>query len=158
MGNIDFSSYTKMLANASTENPKVIKTNNPPIDDKINNINDLLINAERQKQTLRKAIVIFVSVLLFAQLVFFNYIVWLIIHAVITQDGIYRHLLVEESANLLSFLKYYISATVVELLGMLFFIVRYAFSKVDKGTESAAKAERVKMKKKGKNIKSNTDQ
>ena len=151
MSGVDFSSYTQMLAHASVGSQKPIRTDNKPVDKKIDSINDLLINAEIQKQKLRRIIVIFVSLLLLAQLVFFNYIVWLIIHAVIFQNDVYRQLRVEESANLLSFLKYYISATVVELLGMLFFIVRYAFSKIEKIEKNTSKEEKIKIKKKTKN-------
>lgn len=112
---------------SSTNEKKDVKD----VDSKIEGINEILTKAEKQKQGLRMAMVVLVSILLIAQLIFFNYNVWFVIHAIIVTDESYNVLSVEITSNLLSFLKYYISVTVVELLGMLFFMIKYAFSKID---------------------------
>lgn len=100
-------------------------------DEEIDNFNKLFFENEKQKFNLRIKIVNFVKVLLAVQILFFNVVVGLIIFSIIVKYDKFNILSPATISCLLSFLKYYISATVVELLGMLFFITQYSFSKID---------------------------
>lgn len=100
------------------------------VDATIDDVNKLIVKAEKQKHSFRRAFVIFIGILLTVQLFYFNLVVYHIVSAIIVKSERYNSLSPQVIDNLLSFLKYYISVTVVELLGMLAFIVHYAFSKV----------------------------
>lgn len=112
----------------SSEKVGVEKSGNKDVDSEIEEVNSLLLNAEKQKYRFRTTIAIFISILLALQLVFFNCIVCYIIHGIVHKSDYFNVLSQEATSALLEFLKYYISVTVVEMLGMVFFILRYAFS------------------------------
>lgn len=92
------------------------------------NLNRLTLSAEVQKQEFKKKILQLVSILTCIQLVFFNLIVAFVIVAFTTKISWIKSLKVDAIVAILDFLKYYIGATVVELLGMLLFIIGYVFS------------------------------
>ncbi len=94
----------------------------------IDKLNNLTIKEEEQKQKFKTIILRLVSVLTCIQLVFFNAIVAYVIIAFTTKISWVKNLKVDVITAILDFLKYYIGATVVELLGMLLFIIRYVFS------------------------------
>lgn len=103
---------------------------NSDIDSKIYNINETIIQKEEsQKLRLRDKLTKTVTCFIWAQLIFFNIVVLLIVLSV-TSDIMFFKIIDNDLATLLfSFLKYYISATIAELLGMLVFILHYVFSK-----------------------------
>lgn len=103
---------------------------NSDIDSKIYNINETIIQKEEsQKLRLRDKLTKTVTCFIWVQLIFFNIVVLLIVLSV-TSDIIFFKTIDNDLATLLfSFLKYYISATIAELLGMLVFILHYVFSK-----------------------------
>lgn len=103
---------------------------NEDINSKIYSINELIIQREEsQKLRLRDKLTKTVTKFIWVQLIFFNIIVLLIVLSV-TSDIKYFKTIDNDLATLLfSFLNYYISATVAELLGMLVFILHYVFSK-----------------------------
>lgn len=121
------------------------------LDKKIDDSNEALKKSEDQKYKFRGKISIFTAVVLTFQLIFFNVIIGIIICSIIGLIKTPIVLSAEVIANLLSFLKYYISATIVELLGMWFFITKYAFSRVDTyGKSKKKKKKRNKDKNKAK--------
>ncbi len=82
---------------------------------------------EKQKLNFRNHLLRLVSWLIWVQLIFFNVIVFLVVSSVVFNCEIIKDLDMDTSCAILDFLKYYISVTVVELLSMLFFIMRYVF-------------------------------
>lgn len=125
-----FDSYIRKMNDKkeSSEKVGVENSGNKDVDLEIDEINSLLLEAEKQKYRFRTTIAIFISILLALQLVFFNCMVCYIIHGIIHKSDYFNVLSQEVTSALLEFLKYYISVTVVEMLGMVFFILRYAFS------------------------------
>lgn len=117
-------------------------------DVEIDNFNELFFETEKQKSNLRIKIVNFVKILLAIQILFFNVIIGLIIFSIIIKYDNFNILSSTTVSCLLSFLKYYISATVVELLGMLFFITQYSFSKIDSNYFSHIRQKTKKKRKK----------
>lgn len=103
---------------------------NIDIEEKIFKINEIIIQREEsQKISLRNQLTKTVTIFIWIQLIFFNIIVLFIVLSVTSTLPWLREI-DNELANLLfDFLKYYISATIVELLGMLVFILHYVFSK-----------------------------
>lgn len=108
-------------------------------DKEIDDFNKLFFESEKQKQSLRSKIVSFIRILIVLQLIFFNFIIGFIIFAVIVKCTRFNALSTTIVSSLLGFLKYYISATIVELLGMLFFITQYSFSKIDRNYYNGVK-------------------
>lgn len=92
-----------------------------------NNI-QTVIEEERQKLFLRNSAFKLVSILIWIQLVFSNILVILIILSLSTNISIFKLMTGSTTTLLVEFLKYYIGATIVELLGMLFFILRFLFN------------------------------
>lgn len=131
MNKINLNEYVNLLEASDQSYQPSKRRTNENLDEKIDNINDMLLKTEQQKYIFRKKIVLFVGAIIVAQLIFFDYVVYLVIDSIISKNDMLRHLTSMEISYLLSFLKYYISATVVELLGMLFFIIRYAFSGIE---------------------------
>lgn len=125
-----FDSYIRKMNDKkeSSERTGVENNGDKDIDLEIDEINSLLFKAEKQKYRFRTTIAVFISILLALQLVFFNCMVCYIIHGIIHKSDYFNVLSQEVTSALLEFLKYYISVTVVEMLGMVFFILRYAFS------------------------------
>lgn len=99
------------------------------LDQKIQDANlKMMANAEEQKLILRDKLVTAVKHIIWFQLVFFNIIIFMIVAAVTAETQIFKDIDTELAIQLFEFLKYYISATIVELLGMLVFILHYVFS------------------------------
>lgn len=78
---------------------------------------------------MRDKLTITVTKFLWVQLLFFNTIVLSIVLSIIVDFGFFKTIDNELATILFDFLKYYISATIAELLGMLVFILHYVFSK-----------------------------
>lgn len=132
MGNIDFGEYFQQMNNSENSASQKVKHKVKDVDAQIEELNKIYINAEKQKYNLRLAMSLFVGIILLAQVVFFNYMVWYIIDIIAVKSKLHNSLSPQTIEGLLDFLKFYISATVVELLGMFFFMIRYAFSKMEK--------------------------
>lgn len=116
-------------------------------DKEIDNFNELFFNAEKQKQAWRDKIVGFIRGLIVFQLIVFNLIIGFIIVSIIVNYTNFNKLSTSITSSLLNFLKYYISATIVELLGMLFFITQYSFSKIDENYFNSVKPKNKKERK-----------
>lgn len=103
---------------------------NEDIDSKIYSINEIIIQKEEsQKLRLRDKLTKTVTKFIWIQLIFFNIMVLLIVLSVISNSTYFKTIDNDLATLLFSFLKYYISATIAELLGMLVFILHYVFSK-----------------------------
>lgn len=103
------------------------------VEEKVSNINTNIIKEiEDQKKELREKLTKTVTKFLWVQLLFFNIIVLLIVLSVTIDFMIFKKVNNDLATLLFDFLKYYISATIVELLGMLVFILHYVFSKFAK--------------------------
>lgn len=87
---------------------------------------------EKQKNQLRGKLVNTVIKIIWFQLFFFNIIVLLIVLSVTSDFPFLKNIDNNKATLLFNFLKYYITATIVELLGMLSFILHYVFSKYKK--------------------------
>lgn len=87
---------------------------------------------EIQKRELRNWLTKTVKGFIWVQIIFFNLIVGGIVMSVIVDISIFKNVDKELAEVLFEFLKYYISVTVVELLGMLAFILHYVFSRYKK--------------------------
>ncbi len=128
INNVDLDIYYKQLKRKKTEPEKL--TEDVSVNDIIKSRNDKVrMKEERQKQklSLRNKSFKLVSHLIFFQLVFFNIVVFMVL-AIFSIDCPYLKDIPETTKSiLLDFLKYYISATIVEMLGMLFFILRFYF-------------------------------
>lgn len=119
--------YEKIRKSINTfHNLHIDTTYDDDFDEKARRINNELLKNEDQKRNFRDRLLRLVSKLIYIQLVFFNLVIIIIVVALIFDFSCFRQLN-DMSVNLLSFLKYYISATIVELLSMLFFILRYVF-------------------------------
>ena len=98
--------------------------------DKIYKINETIIQKEEnQKLRLRDKLTRTVTKFIWIQLIFFNIVVLLIVLSVTVNLGCFKSVDNDLATLLFEFLKYYISATIAELLGMLVFILHYVFSK-----------------------------
>lgn len=96
---------------------------------KIEKINSELKEKEHeQKRILRNKCFILISKLIWAQLIFFNSIIIIIIIPILLRLPIFNIVDSNMSHLMIDFLRFYIGATIVEILGMLFFIVRFVFS------------------------------
>lgn len=87
-----------------------------------------VIEEEKQKLLLRNRAYKLVSVLIWIQLIFSNILVILIILSLSANIPFFKTMAGSTITLLVQFLKYYIGATIVELLGMLFFILRFLFN------------------------------
>ncbi len=107
-----------------------VTSKNEDIDSKIYSINEIIIQKEEsQKLRLRDKLTKTVTKFIWIQLIFFNIVVLLIVLSVTSNITYFKAIDNDLAALLFSFLKYYISATIAELLGMLVFILHYVFSK-----------------------------
>lgn len=99
------------------------------LENEIANYNKL-INEENEKQKLnfRDRLLHLVSWLIWVQLIFFNLVVFLVVSSIVFDCQFIKDLDENISGAILDFLKYYISVTIVELLSMLFFIMKYVFN------------------------------
>lgn len=94
-------------------------------DDIITNYNKIMKKKEAdQKFEFRDRLLKLISKLVWVQLLFFNIIILLVIFSVIFNFSFLNN---NGSGIILDFLKYYISVTIVELLGMLLFVIQYVF-------------------------------
>lgn len=122
--------YKDQLKNCpiSFENDTVSKDKD--IEHEIYNINEIIIQQEEnQKLRLRDKLTKTVTKFIWIQLIFFNIVVVFIVLSVTSNITIFKVVDNDLATLLFDFLKYYISATIVELLGMLVFILHYVFSK-----------------------------
>lgn len=103
-------------------------SSNKNTDESINGINKQIIKNENQKRKFKRAILWLVSILTFIQLIFFNVVVAFVVASITVEHSFLKELDIKIISEMLDFLKYYIGATIVELLGMLLFIMRYVFS------------------------------
>ena len=100
------------------------------IDEKIRHTNNwILEKTEQQKIKLRDSLTRTVKGFIWVQLIFFNIIVLLIVLSVTVKISWFKTIDNTLATLLFNFLKYYIGATIAELLGMLAFILHYVFSK-----------------------------
>lgn len=118
------------MKNKETKEEKINSLNdNSEYGRKIQNIARKVIkNSESQKLTLRSGLAVAIKRIIWFQLLFFNLIVLLIVSSVTLKIPFFKSINTELAIELFEFLKYYISATIVELLGMLAFILHYVFS------------------------------
>lgn len=122
--------YTQEVSNPSSSFSNDIVSSNNDIETKIYKINETIIQREEaQKLRLRDKLTDTVTKFIWVQLVFFNSIVFIIVVSVTVKLGIFKDVTDNVATLLFDFLKYYISVTIVELLGMLVFILHYVFSK-----------------------------
>lgn len=99
-------------------------------EEKISDINEgIILKEEKQKLQLRETLTGTVKGFIWVQLIFFSIIILLIVCAVTLNTSIFNKIDNQLASLLFEFLKYYIGATIVELLGMLGFILHYVFSK-----------------------------
>lgn len=87
---------------------------------------------EQQKRGLRVKLINLVSKLVWVQLFFFNFVVLFVLSSIILNIKCFKIISNIDSQLLIDFLKYYMSVTIVELLGMLLFIIQFAFTKHSK--------------------------
>lgn len=78
----------------------------------------------KQKYKFRNKLLKLVSFLIWFQLIFFNLVIIFVISSLVFNCTFFKS---DIPMELLSFLKYYISVTIVELLGMLWFVMKYVF-------------------------------
>lgn len=88
----------------------------------------IIADVENQKLELRDKLIIAIKHIIWFQLISFNVIVFTIVLAVTSSFSCFKNIDIELSIQLFDFLEYYIKATIVELLGMLVFILHYVFS------------------------------
>lgn len=86
---------------------------------------------ESQKRTFKPILLAIISVLIFFQLIFSNAVILIIVLSLVAGND--KILFINKIdltivSELFNFLKYYITSTVVELLAMIYFIIRYVFN------------------------------
>lgn len=99
---------------------------------------------ESQKRTFKPILLTIISTLIFFQLIFSNAIILIIVLSLVAGDNpilFINKIDLSIVSELFDFLKYYITSTVVELLAMIYFIIRYVF---DKSVEDMIKNNRNK--------------
>lgn len=100
------------------------------VDQKIKELNrEIEEKEEQQKRELREKLFKIIRALIWAQLIFFDMVVILILLPIIFRFSVFANLNDNTISLLLNFLKYFIGATIVELLGMLLFVVKFVFTK-----------------------------
>lgn len=103
------------------------------IDERIKAHNlEVSVAISEQKISLREKLTKTVQKIIWVQIIFFNIIVLFIVAAVILNIPIFKKIDNDLAKLLFDFLKYYIGATIVELFGMLVFVLHYAFSDTSK--------------------------
>ena len=94
------------------------------------NIITQFIENEKNKRNLKPKILYLVCFFIFVQLVIMNLILFVVIISLVLGDGTWyfiRTIDLTIVPEVFDFLKYYITATVVELLGMLYFMIKKVF-------------------------------
>ncbi len=117
----------KYLDLFDVELPKDTTSKKEDPNSKILSINDQYSLNENQKRKHRKAILIIVTIFISVQLVFFNVVVGFMLSSITIENPMFKNINSETTELILDFLKYYVSATIVELLGMLLFIIKNVF-------------------------------
>lgn len=84
---------------------------------------------EEQKRDLKEKLVDFIKTMLTIQLVFVAVPIVILFLSLCVDIPFLKDIEPEIIPSLLSFLKYYITAIIAELLAMLFFIVKFVFDK-----------------------------
>lgn len=129
---------TKKIIEELRKDKKKTKTGNSnnslnkeiDIDEKIKYWNaEAVFDEEKQKRKLRDKLVITIKHIIWFQLLFFNIVVLAIVLSVTTNIPIFREIEKDLYVQMFEFLKYYIGATIVELLGMLVLILKFVFSR-----------------------------
>ncbi len=123
--NREFSSYEDLIDDSSDQDPI---SSTPDTKDIIDKYNQQYIKNEEQKRQQRTTVLAVITRLVVIQMIFFNLVVVLLLATVVLDLPYLKSMSIETVTALLDFLKYYISATIVELLGMLLFIVRNLFN------------------------------
>lgn len=118
---------TEVATLPTTPDPITVTSNVGAVIDGINAT--ITQREETQKLQLRERLTGTVTKFILIQLISFNVIVLIIILSVTVNIRFFKTIDNDTAALLFDFLKYYIGATVVELLGMLGFILHYVFSK-----------------------------
>lgn len=129
-------SFSKFVIDALTnEIPQTTKIDIPketPANEKIDTFNknaenaivDAYIKGENLRLDRQKPIIVFISVMLIVQLLAFNTLIFILVFSSFSIVAKQTTLFVE----LLDFLKYYIGAVVVELIGIMVIITKNTFS------------------------------
>lgn len=110
---------TKDIITKSVSVPEIIKKKN----------NDIIKEEAKQKLTLRENAFKLISHLIWTQLFFSDIIILVIILGIMLDIPILHKFDFNIFDKLIDFLKYFIGATIVEMLGMLFFVIKFLFSK-----------------------------
>lgn len=84
---------------------------------------------EEQKRAFKKALTIYIIVILSIQIAIFLLVIIIFTLAHCLNIEIFKNITIEQLEHLLSFLKYFITAIVAEFIAMLFFIVKFVFDK-----------------------------
>lgn len=82
---------------------------------------------EAQKLKLRKDLTTMIKCIICIQLLFFDIVVFFVVSSVIVKDPFFNLPDKELSVEMFRFLMYYIGVTMVELIGMLWLILRHGF-------------------------------
>lgn len=123
----ELESYYKYF-NFPTSDERTIRVSQ--VDQKIKELNrEIEEKEEQQKRELREKLFKIIRSLIWAQLIFFDMVVILILLPIIFRFSVFANLNDNTISLLLNFLKYFIGATIVELLGMLLFVVKFVFTK-----------------------------
>lgn len=95
----------------------------------INRKNDDIEKKEaKQKLKLRKKSFDLIARLIFGQLLFSDFFILIIVLGIILDLPFIKDFDSDIFFKLIDFLKYFIGATIVEMLGMLFFVIKFLFS------------------------------
>lgn len=122
----DIREEIKKLADGNTDNSL---NETLDLNSKITQLNiETYRQSEDQKIELRSNLTKAVKCIIWFQLIFFNIVVLLIVSSITIKIPFFKEIETNLSIRLFEFLKYYIGATIVELLGMLVFILHYVFS------------------------------
>lgn len=92
-------------------------------------LREQMITTENQKINHKRILLIVVICLVVLQLIFTNVLIVALLGACTIKSEYIRSFSSEEMGLVLTFVKYFIGATIVEILGMLLFIIQSSFDK-----------------------------
>ena len=121
----EFDPYLNLMSVSGVED--VSFSNVLSIENSAWDINEIIKN-EKQKRKFRKQIINIIRVFTWIQLIFFNGVVGFIIFATTVDVGWLKITELATIQNMLDFLKFYVGATLVELIGLFGIIIRFVFS------------------------------
>lgn len=84
---------------------------------------------EKQKRNFKESLMKYIIIILSIQLGFFLFVVFLFAFAFCFKTPFTNSISIEQLKHIIEFLKYYISAVIVEFIAMLFFIVKFVFDR-----------------------------